>query len=159
MDLRRLYERKIFIDKKIDQEIEEKFSEKRSYYFSNCKDLEYVLDGTITNIVFENCQNCSVIVDNIFAKIEILRCSDIYLGVSKDSDTSITIQVDLSHDIEIELEHPSMIQTVSCMDIIVNEMTLPCSIWGMHPLPQMQLRDSSDYCHYFQPKLPQHKRV
>ena len=131
----RLYEKKVFIDNKTDLDVEEEFSEKRSYYFSKCKNVHYTLEGTVSNIFFENCENCSVLVENVIAKLEVLRSSDIYIGVTKEADTRITIQLDLSYEVEIEIEHPCLIQTVSCIDVSVNENPLPCSMF-------------SDICHF-----------
>jgi len=128
--MEKIYEKKEFIENLSCHEREIEFDDTRSFYFINCNDIEFCLLGNVTNIFFENCKDCIVSIQNVIAKIELLRSSDIYIDISKDSPTPITIQMDIVHDVEIDINHPCMVQTISCMDIYINEMPLLCSMFN-----------------------------
>lgn len=128
--LNKIYEKKEYIENLTNVSKNIEYDNSRSFIIRNCKHINYVIDGNVTNLFIENCENINISVSNIFAKIEILRSSGIDIDVLEDSETPITIQLDICYYINIFLNQPSLIQTISCMDIVINEDTLECSMFG-----------------------------
>ena len=128
--LNKIYEKKEFCENLTNVKRNIVFDDTRSFIFIDCSDIEFYIDGNVTNLFFQNCSNCIVSVNNIIAKIEILRSSKLYIDVDKEAETPVTIQVDIAHDIEIDIEHPCIIQTISCIDVIINRKPLLCSMLG-----------------------------
>ena len=128
--LNRIYDRKEFFEGLDNVKKTLTFSDKHSLIFVDCHNLEFLVYGEPTNILFQNCANVSIAVTNVIAKIEILRSNDIDIAIMDESETPVTIQLDIAYDVAISVEHPCLVQTISCMDILINEQVLTCSMFG-----------------------------
>ena len=128
--LHKIYEKKEFYENLKDTKKTINFKGTKSLCFINCENLYCIIRGKVTNIFIQNCKNCDFFIENVYAKIEILRSSDLFIEVTSPSETPITIQADIAHSIEMEINHPCQIQTVSCIDIEINSIDIPCSMFN-----------------------------
>lgn len=130
MFVKKLYEKKNFIENTNDEIVERQFKDNQSFYLMNCHDTEFYVNGNVTNIALENCHDCTFYIYNIIAKLELLRCSNVVIKVLKNSATPITVQFDITHSVFLDISHPCDIQTISCMDICINGKELQCSMFN-----------------------------